>query len=135
LTQRRIDVGAADRFEGYVDAISAAGDDCFEIIGWAHDLAEPLAPVDVEVVSADRILAKLTANRFREDLRAAGYGYGQHGFHSVIPTEGLDLGSLSVVIAATGVPVGPPRRKSHPRQRKRLSRTSARCRMMNTDLM
>jgi hypothetical protein len=105
LTQRRIDVGAADRFEGYVDAISATGDDCFEIIGWAHDLAEPLAPVDVEVVSADRILAKLTANRFREDLRAAGYGYGQHGFHSVIPTEGLDLGSLSVVIAATGVPL------------------------------
>jgi hypothetical protein len=105
LPHQRIDVGAANRFEGYIDAISAVGDDCFEISGWAYDLAEPLAPVDVEVVSGSRILAKLTANRFREDLRAAGYGYGQHGFHSVIPAEGLDLGSLSVVVAATRAPL------------------------------
>jgi hypothetical protein len=105
LPQQRIDVDATDRFEGYVDAISAVGGDRFEIVGWAHDLVEPLAPVDVEVVSGTRILAKLTANRFREDLRAAGYGYGQHGFHSVIPAEGLDLGSLSVVVAATRAPL------------------------------
>ena len=105
MEQRRIDVGVAGRFEGFVDAISAVGDDCFEISGWAHDLDEPLAPVDVEVVSGNRILAKLTANRFREDLMAAGYGYGQHGFYSVIRAEGLDLGSLSVVVAATRAPL------------------------------
>ncbi len=50
------------------------------ISGWAFDPEHPTAPVVLEVLDGDGLIARLTANRFRADLEMAGSGDGRHGF-------------------------------------------------------
>jgi molybdenum cofactor biosynthesis enzyme MoaA len=55
--------------------------------GWAWDPRTPNAPVVVEISKNGRIVATIAADRFREDLRAAGFGNGCHSFEVVLPAE------------------------------------------------
>ncbi|NRB00412.1 MAG: hypothetical protein HRU32_11430 [Rhodobacteraceae bacterium] len=50
------------------------------IAGWARDPARGDAPVHVELRSGGQVLASVTAQEFRGDLRDAGFGSGHHGF-------------------------------------------------------
>jgi glycosyltransferase involved in cell wall biosynthesis len=61
--------------EGNVDGL-----DGNTITGWAFDPAHPASSVLLEVLDGDLFVARLTANRFRGDLAAAGIGDGRHGF-------------------------------------------------------
>lgn len=61
--------------EGNVDGL-----DGNTIVGWAFDPAHPASAVMLEILDGDLFVARLTANRFRGDLAAAGIGDGRHGF-------------------------------------------------------
>ncbi len=61
--------------EGTVDGL-----DGNTIVGWAFDPAHPTSSVILEVLDGDLFIGRLTANRFRGDLAAAGIGDGRHGF-------------------------------------------------------
>ena len=60
---------------GNLDGVEGAS-----IVGWAFDPANPDRPVTLEVLDGDGLIARVTANRFRGDLEAAGIGDGRHGF-------------------------------------------------------
>jgi hypothetical protein len=60
---------------GYVDR---AGPDT--VAGWAQSETHPEIPVCLDIlVDARRVMCVL-ANRYRADLRTAGFGSGKHGF-------------------------------------------------------
>jgi GT2 family glycosyltransferase/glycosyltransferase involved in cell wall biosynthesis len=51
-----------------------------EISGWAWDAAIPDRPIDIEILDNDVVVLRVSADRFRPDLRDAGIGNGGHGF-------------------------------------------------------
>ena len=59
---------------------SLDGLDGTTITGWAFDPDHPESAVMLEVLDGDGMIARLTANRFRDDLQAAGIGDGRHAF-------------------------------------------------------
>ncbi|WP_331308737.1 hypothetical protein [Methylobacterium oryzae] len=61
--------------------------------GWAHDAAQPDAPVCLDIVVDGTIVAVTVAAEYRADIAAAGVGDGRHGF---------DLGVQAAL--APGVP-------------------------------
>jgi hypothetical protein len=50
------------------------------LCGWAQDLANPEVPVCLDIIRNGKRLARILANRYRADLRAAGIGSGCHAF-------------------------------------------------------
>ena len=90
----RIDSGAVlDRIRRTIDARAGMvpivsgplqgnldGLDGTTITGWAFDPEQPDAPVTLEVLVGDGLIARLSANRFRSDLESSGIGDGRHGF-------------------------------------------------------
>jgi len=69
------------------------------LIGWARDMASPETPVVLDIIAKRRRLARILANEYRADLRAAGIGTGNHGFSYLIPP-----GSGRVTIRRAGDP-------------------------------
>ena len=53
--------------------------------GWAQCAAAPDVPVTLLAMRGGEILARVVANRYRADLRAAGLGSGCHGFVVALP--------------------------------------------------
>ena len=53
--------------------------------GWAQCADAPEVPVTLLVMRGGEILARVVANRYRADLRAAGWGSGCHGFAVALP--------------------------------------------------
>lgn len=51
-----------------------------QIRGWAHDDAQPGAPLTLLILDNDVLVARVLANRYRTDLAAASIGDGMHGF-------------------------------------------------------
>jgi hypothetical protein len=94
------------------------------IAGWARDGVttpgtDPRAPVALQILDNGLPIARVLANRARDDLSAAGIGDGRHGFDIVIPgglsplarhviqvrreADGAELaGSPAVIEAASG---------------------------------
>jgi len=74
----------------------AVGDNCWEgfldradyqaILGWAFDAGQPDRPLEVEIYDGQVMLARVTADGFRQDLRLAKKGDGRHGFALPTPT-------------------------------------------------
>lgn len=62
--------------QSYVDSA-----DRYRVSGWAHDNAQPDAPLSLLILDNDRLVARVIANRYRPDLAEAGIGSGRHGFH------------------------------------------------------
>jgi hypothetical protein len=79
-------------FVGHVDAIGKR-----RIAGWAWDRATPEAPVCLGIYAGDRLIAQVVANRYREDLEAAGIGDGRHGFEFT-PPKGLGFAPGAVTV-------------------------------------
>ncbi|MGU3330356.1 hypothetical protein ACLBXB_25865 [Methylobacterium mesophilicum] len=57
------------------------------IIGWAWDPGAPHVPVPVLVVIGRRVLGRVLADLYREDLAAQGFGTGRCGFALDLPAE------------------------------------------------
>jgi len=55
------------------------------VAGWAQDESAPETPVCLDIRSGGVRIARVLANRFRADLRAAGLGSGCHGFEVLLP--------------------------------------------------
>lgn len=74
--------------------------------GWAQCAAAPDVPVTLLVMRGGEILARVVANRYRADVREAGFGSGCHGFTVALP--GVDLGAITVRRALDGaeLPLG-----------------------------
>jgi len=66
------------------------------------------APVCLDIYAADKRIGQVVANRYREDLAAAGIGTGRHGF-TFTPPKGLVFapGSVTVRRARDGAPLAP----------------------------
>jgi hypothetical protein len=67
--------------------------------GWAQDETAPEQPVALDIFRAGRRIARILANRYRADLRAAGLGSGCHAFR-VTPPPGE--GEITVARTADG---------------------------------
>ncbi|MCJ2116529.1 hypothetical protein MKK65_08035 [Methylobacterium sp. J-001] len=61
------------------------------IIGWAWDPGAPHVPVPILVVIERRVLGRVLADLYREDLAAQGFGTGRCGFALDLPAELLSL--------------------------------------------
>jgi glycosyltransferase involved in cell wall biosynthesis len=53
--------------------------------GWAQEDTQPDVPVSLLVIDNDKLLGRILANRYREDLENAGIGTGRHGFEFQFP--------------------------------------------------
>jgi hypothetical protein len=65
----------ASGIKGFVEAVRP-----FQVRGWAWDPASPDDPVIVEIFVGGTLAASGPADLFRDDLLAAGFGDGRHGF-------------------------------------------------------
>lgn len=59
--------------------------------GWAQCIDTPEVPVTLLVMRGGEILARVVANRYRADLRAAGDGRFCHGFAVALPEGGAEI--------------------------------------------
>lgn len=77
----------------WLDRCALRADGALRVAGWAHDAAQPEAPVCLDIVVDGTIVAVTVAAEYRADIAAAGVGDGRHGF---------DLGVQAAL--APGVP-------------------------------
>jgi hypothetical protein len=75
----------AGTLRGHIDAVSPR-----LIEGWAQSVDHPEAPVCLDIYAGGELIGQTLANRYREDLEAAGLGSGRHGFSFAVP-DGLML--------------------------------------------
>lgn len=81
---------------GHVDVGGVGGMVC----GWAQDVAHPEEPVVLRVYSGAHYVARVIANAYRADLRAAALGSGCHSFECRLPSG--CTGEISVRREADG---------------------------------
>ena len=86
------------QFEGSFDTL-----DVVSLDGWAWDAVRPNVTIKVEIYDAVRLLATVTAEGFRADLKCVGKGNGKHAFHYLLPLTLRDgrLHTISVRYAGT----------------------------------
>lgn len=72
--------------------------------GWAMDVANPLVPVEVEILVGGKPAGRTLANRYRTDLHRAGIGLGRAGFRFELPRD-TDAATVSVVRAFDRAPL------------------------------
>jgi hypothetical protein len=81
--------GARRQFAGAIDLLMNGMLD-----GWACEIGE-LSPVTLDLFVNERQMLTFTADRFRSDVLAAGYGNGNHGFSvdvsALVPEPGALL--------------------------------------------
>lgn len=76
------EVSALQPLDGNLDAC-----DRHIISGWARDSAAPDTPIALQVLDGNTVLTTVLANRYREDLKAAGVGDGGYAFEIRLPRE------------------------------------------------
>lgn len=64
----------------WLDRCALRADGALRVAGWAHDAAQPDAPVCLDIVVDGTIVAVTVAAEYRADIAAAGVGDGRHGF-------------------------------------------------------
>lgn len=80
-------------FEGYVDAVKGN-----RIEGWVRDRALMAVPLQVELVSSDKLLATTVSSVFRSDLLEANIGSGEYGFSFELTDDQLIDGARALNI-------------------------------------
>ena len=95
--------GAVQAFEGRIDTLEIFGPTA-RVMGWLWDLKQPETRMDARILLEDQLLATVTADEFRKDLREAGKGDGCHGFTTFIdlPMTTAEAGQLTLSAADTG---------------------------------
>ncbi|MHB8646275.1 MAG: hypothetical protein ACYDAR_10855 [Thermomicrobiales bacterium] len=72
-------------FEGFQESVIQ-----MTVGGWVWDRSNPDTPVRVEIYDGAALIARVTADMFRPDLRDAGKGDGRHGFLHRLPARLAD---------------------------------------------
>jgi hypothetical protein len=67
-------------FEGYLDKV-----ECGTIRGWVWDRKLPNTPVTVEFYTGGTVWGSVVANIYRDDLKNAGKGNGNHAYSFEVP--------------------------------------------------
>ena len=94
---------ASTRFEGSFDKLGVVS-----LGGWAWDAARPNVAIKVEIYDAVRLLATVTAEGFRADLKSAGKGSGKHAFDYLLPLTLRDGQSHTISVKYAGTPTELP---------------------------
>lgn len=83
--------------------------DCNVIAGWAWDKNKPDTQINVDIFDGDSLIATVTANVFRTDLR--DLNMGNHAFHYVTPPALKDgkPHSITVKFSGTNTPLANPK--------------------------
>ncbi len=68
---------------GYIDRVRTGS-----IAGWAQNTDAPEAPVCLDIFADGKLIGRVLANIYREDLKRAGLGNGRHAFN-FMPPAGL----------------------------------------------
>ena len=92
-------LGAGPEFN-YVGAFDRA--DCEEVVGWALDKHQPDSPLSIDLYEGKKYVTTIDADQFRQDLRDAGYGNGQHAFRVQTPPQFKDGRPHALSISVTG---------------------------------
>ncbi len=84
---------------GHVDSGSLQS-----LSGWAFDPANPLEPVELEILHDGDLICRVLADQFRADLQGFGYGDGRHAFTLSLPSASFTgpAVDLRVRVRATG---------------------------------
>ena len=93
------------QFEGYNDGLDANN-----VWGWAWDKSQPNSPIEVDIYDSPYtvvpagtpLIARVTANLFRQDLLDAGKGNGYHAFTYPIPGNLQDGQTHSIHVTYAG---------------------------------
>lgn len=99
--ESRAEAASTQRLNGVID-VARSG----RVAGWAIDRADPEAAVDVEIHRDGRCVAKVRADRHREDLVRNGIGTGNYGFVAELgePVEpGMAFAVTAVACGAGGL--------------------------------
>ena len=75
---------------GHIDRIRSTS-----IAGWAQNAAAPEAPVCLDIFADGKLIGRVLANSYRDDLKRAGLGSGRHAF-AFVPPPGVALDSVEV---------------------------------------
>lgn len=78
------------------------------VVGWAYRVNRPDPPVFLEIMDGDALLLRVTANKPRPDVAAAGYGNGNCGFDVRLPggLSGNPTPKIHVRRASDKTPIG-----------------------------
>ena len=87
----------ASQFEGSLDKAGVV-----TLGGWAWDASRPSTAIKVDIYDGEKLLATVTAETFREDLRAARKGDGKHGFDYLLPQSLRDGQSHAISAKYSG---------------------------------
>lgn len=90
LRQRMRRLGLGPKVSGCVEDIN-----CVEITGWVITAPRDRGGLSVGLFAADVELANTTADEFRGDVRAAGFGDGGSGFRFTLTGEIIDAAALA----------------------------------------
>jgi hypothetical protein len=83
-------------FRAHIDTVDAG-----VVSGWLYNDAEPDQALDFFLAINDRIVSAGKAERYRSDLRDAGFGNGAHGFNAFLLPGTCDERITSVSIVDT----------------------------------
>lgn len=84
-TENNLNNDSEKKLRGYLGRCDENG-----IFGWIIDGNNPHEHVKVDVFIDDELIARTTADIFRQDLLDNGIGNGEHGFHIPMPTNLFD---------------------------------------------
>lgn len=89
--------GTTTQFDGSLDKLEVAS-----VGGWAWDAARPNEAIKVDIYDGKTLLATVTAEGFRADLKSAGKGEGNHAFNYALPLTLRDAMSHSISVKYSG---------------------------------
>ena len=89
---RSADAPQLGALRGYIDRVRASS-----IAGWAQNADAPEAPVCLDIFADGKLIGRVLANAFRDDLKAAGLGSGRHAF-TFTPPAGLNFAPDAVEV-------------------------------------
>lgn len=79
------EAGAQASYLGFLDIA-----DCQRIAGWAADISNPEATLEIAIYDGERLLATMPADKLRVDVLDAGFGSGFSGFDYPTPQSLMD---------------------------------------------
>jgi len=80
IEECRSGVDAFGELRGHIDDA-----DHLRLRGWVQDVSNPTLTVALVISANDKIIGRVLANRFRDDLKKAGVGKGRHSFEFTFP--------------------------------------------------
>jgi SAM-dependent methyltransferase len=89
------------QYVGFLDRADVSG-----VSGWAWDALRPESAVVVEVLVDGTLRGTVEADKYRQDLLAAGIGDGNHGFSFRLPAETGDGREHQIHVRISGTTVG-----------------------------